>query len=120
MMDNYCKYIYYGAAQSGNLALFKSMKSQGYPFNKMACKIAAENGHLNIIEWILSEIRMWSKYYKDVYYHWLYQVICPSAASKGHLHILQIMPVNTFWRPAVYNNRECSQERQFECSTMAY
>ena len=52
-MDDYCKYIYYGAAESGNLALFQQMRDQGYPFNKKTCKIAAENGHLNIIQYIL-------------------------------------------------------------------
>ena len=100
-MDNYCKYIYYGAAQSGNLSLFKSMKSQGYPFGRKACTIAAENGHLNIIEWILSEIKMWKQFNERVYNNWVDNVICLAAASKGHLHILRIMPEDTHWNEAV-------------------
>ena len=94
MNDDYCKYIYYGAAQSGNLSLFQLMKKEGYPFNRKACKIAAENGHLNIIEWIMSEILVWkgdndeNSYYEE----WIEEAIGGTAASKGHLHILKAIP----------------------------
>ena len=101
MMDNYCKYIYYGAAQSGNLSLFKSMKSLGYPFNRKACTIVAENGHLNIIEWILSEIRIWNEFNEEVYNDWITSVISPAATSKGHLHILKMLPRVTHWEKTV-------------------
>ena len=77
-MDDYCKYIYYGAAQSGNLSLFKSMNSKGYPFNKHACKIAAENGHLEIVEWILAEIDVWRFNESEVYYDWIINEMCPA------------------------------------------
>ena len=101
MMDNYCKYVYFGAAHSGNLSLFKSMKSQGYPFSRKACTIAAENGHLNIIQWILSEIEVWEEFYEETYRDWLDNVISPAAAGKGHLNILKIMPETTTWNTAV-------------------
>ena len=97
-MDNYCKYIYYGAAQSGNLSLFKSMKSQGYPFGRKACTIAAENGHLNIIKWILSQIKVWKEFNKNAYEQWLDNIIC-AAASRGHLHILEMVPEDITSQP---------------------
>ena len=92
-MDDYCK--------SGNLTLFKSMKSQGYPFNRNTCKIAAENGHLEIIEWILAEIQEWQVYETVIYYDWISNQICPAAARKVHLHILKSMPSDITWHPAV-------------------
>ena len=91
-MDDYCKYVYYGAAKSGNLALFQQLKSQGYPFSRQACRIAAEHGHLSIIQWILQEIKLWEEEAQDTYEEWLESVICTAAAKNGHLHILKAMP----------------------------
>ena len=97
MMDNYCIYIYYGAAQSGILSIFKLMKEQGHPFNSKACRIAAENGHLNIIKWILSEIEAWKESNEGDYKNCINKVMSPAAASKGYLHILKFLPGVTTW-----------------------
>ena len=92
LMDDYCKYIYYGAAKSGNLDLFQQLKNQGYPFNRKSCQIAAEFGHLNIIQWIVQEIQVWKEEAQETYEEWLEQIICVGAAKNGHLHILKAMP----------------------------
>ena len=94
-MDDYCKYIYYGAAKSGNLALFQHMRSQGYPFNRKACEIAATNGHLDIIQYIMQEIQIWNISEAATYDEWIEQVICAAAAKNGRLHILKAMPAKT-------------------------
>ena len=111
LKDDYCKNIYYGAAQSGNLSLFESLKSQGYPFNRKACQIAAENGHLDLIEWILSEIQIWTRHSstETVYNEWISAIIGPAAAKNGHLHILKSMPSDINWEKTIESALEYGQ-----------
>lgn len=77
--------IYENSAFSGNLQIIKWLHFQDYAFNEIVPFIAAEHGHLPILEWA-----------KSVDLCPMDQFLSDGAAGNGHLHILRWLLENGF------------------------
>lgn len=77
-------------AAAGDLEGIKWLRTQGCPWSSHACIAAAENGHLNVLRWLLSQ-----------------RPACPmdaglcalAAAAAGQLHVLQYLQGELLLRP---------------------
>jgi hypothetical protein len=68
------------AVRQGNLLVLQYLKSMDFVADDDTCVIAAEYGHLDILQWVRTSSTMncaWDKR------------ICENAAKNGHLHVLQ-------------------------------
>ena len=71
------EYVFMHASAGGHMETLKWLRSEGCPWNEMACTRAAEGGHLETLKWLRSEGCPWDAY------------ACAGAAGHGHLEILK-------------------------------
>jgi hypothetical protein len=71
------------AAERGHLEVLQWLREKGYPWNKLTCTRAARNGHLHILQWARQNSCPWNK-----------DECLTKAKEQGHLLIVKWIEEN--------------------------
>jgi len=77
------------AAESGHLNIVQYLVSKG-EYNESALRLAAQYGHLNIVKYLLQPVKL-NRKYKGYDIHTFYDDVLRIAAKNGHLQVVQYL-----------------------------
>nr|WIL04766.1 ankyrin repeat-containing protein [Cedratvirus duvanny] len=80
------------AAENGHLEVLQWARANGFPWDLSICTIAAKNGHLEVLQWARANGCPWN------------EGTCTYAAGNGHLEVLQWARANG----CPWNSNTCS------------